>query len=171
MKNKRRYEYHPQEPETEQEEESQGLTEREEVLPGTTFSLHNDNKKTMVEIEGKLYNLTYSELTLRDIKKMKFKDTPHIRHLNPIPVRSRETQEIHNSEAKSMHKLAKHCSTKRDHVGSIRQAMAVGANVPELITKLLKDKEEALKKGDGDLAKKIRKQLRGLDYKRYLSEK
>lgn len=155
-----------------QEEEESGQLGERELLPGTTFSLHNDNRKTMVEIEGKLYNLVLTDLTLKDIlREGDMKKVPHVRHLNPILQRSQEVQARRNEEAEDIHNLAKRCSVKNDKVTSLKKAMALGANVPEIIAKLMKEKEAALKAGDPDKAKKIRKQLRGLDYKRYINEK
>lgn len=152
-------------------EESEEPQKEEALCIGTTFSLHNDDRKTLVNINDRLYKLVLVETTLQDLKKEKFKNIPHVRRLNPISIRTPIEQERRNEEAKDIHKLAKGCSSNSTHVTSLRKAMSLGADVPELIKKLMKEKEEAQKAGDEGKAKKIRRQLRGLDYKRYINEK
>ena len=51
---------------------------------------------------------------------------------------------------------------------NLKRAAVLGADVPKEVERLMEEKKIALKKGDTELAKKIRKQLRSLDYKRYL---
>jgi hypothetical protein len=142
----------------------------EEAPIGTTFDLHNDERKTLVQIGDILYKLVPTEVTLRDLKKEKFKNIPHVRRLNPIPNRTEFEQQIKNEEQKDIHKLAKHSRNESGRVTSIRKAMAIGADVPALIKDLMKQKKEAQKAGDEDKARKIRRQLRGLDYRRYIQE-
>lgn len=139
--------------------------------PGYTYDLHNDKKETLVQIDKNLYKLVMIEKKMKDILKEKDYDkTPHVRFLNPIQQRTSLQQEIRNKESEAIHELAKQCSTTSDKVTSVKKAISLGKDVPKEIEKLLKEKEEAKKKGDEKKQREIRRQLRALDYKRYVKE-
>lgn len=137
---------------------------------GYTYDLHNDKKETLVQIDRNLYKLVKVEMTMEKIRKLEFKDTPHVRHLNPIPQRNEFQQEKKSRDDEYMHGLAKQCSTGNDKVTSVKKAIILGKDVPKEIEKLLKEKDEAKKKGDEKKQREIRRQLRALDYKRYTKE-
>lgn len=133
-----------------------------------THSKHNDSKETLVQVENILYQLVPVETTLEDIKRMSPKEAPHIRFLNPIPLRSKEEQEIKNKEVETFASLAEKCSPRNDKVTSLKKAQVLGSDVSEEVKKLIKEKEEAKKKKDLKRVRQIRKLLRKLDFKRYL---
>lgn len=94
---------------------------------------------------------------------------PHVRMLNPIPLRTLEEQELKNKESKYIHQLANASHPKRERI-SEELIVANGGEVIEVIKRLLKEKDEALKSGDPEKARKLRIQLRKLHYKRYLKK-
>ena len=139
--------------------------EKDETL---SYALHSDTRETLVEIEGDLFKLVPTGKTLREIKGEKdFKKIPHIRRLNPIPRRDEKKQDKHNQETEEIHNLSKG-SIKSGKITSVRKAAELGANVPEEVKRLMEEKEKAQKAGDEKKARQIRRQLRSLDYKRYL---
>ena len=131
-----------------------------------TTELHNDTKETLVVLQDQLYKLTPTDITIAQVKKMSYKEAPHIRYLSPIPERTHEEQEEKNKEASYIHTLAGR-TPERSTGLTIKRAMASGINIPEEVKKLLDLKE---KEKDPDKRKAIRKQLRKLDYKRYLNQ-
>lgn len=150
---------------------AEGEGQEREIGNGYTFQFHNDKRPTVVEIDKKIYNLVLSDSTLEMIKGLDIPNRPHVRHLNPIPQRSPSAQEAHNNDSREMFELCKQVPKGRgDKITSIKKAAALGANVPEAVKKLMEEKEKATKEGDEKKARLIRRQLRALDYKRYLEK-
>lgn len=143
---------------------------KEEIPAGYTHSLHKDSRPTLVDVDGDLYKLVAVGKKVKDLRGEEFKDLPHVRHLNPIPIRTEHQQERKNEEAEAMHDLAKQCTTSNTKVTSVKKAILLGKDIPKEIDRLLKEKEEAKKKGDERRCRDIRKQLRKLDYKRYINK-
>lgn len=132
------------------------------------YGLHKDKKKTLVEIEGDLYELVKTDLTVKELLKRKdFKDIPHVRRLNPIPVRTEEEQGKHSTDVEKLHKLCQTAEPKREHN---KREIILSGNVPKEIERLMLEKKKAQKEGDEKRARMIRRQLRSLDYKRYVQE-
>jgi len=138
----------------------------------TTRSFHKDGRPTFVLVDGKLFAIMESIQTLEDIKRMPLDKRPHIRHLNEIPERSPDEQSYKNKkdlqeEIEIYSQIPTHGKEK---VTSLKKAIQLGVNVTDEVKKLLKEKEEAFKCGDKTKARKIRMQLRKLDYKRNKGE-
>jgi hypothetical protein len=144
------------------------MKHQEDPLPhGFTFSFHKDDKATVVEVDGKIYNLVETNHTLKSLLLEKdFKKIPHVRHLNAIRECSKEKQHARNYETEILHK-DRHGRPERM---SIKKAIIMGKDVPAEIERLMEEKKKAQKAGDQKQAKIIRKQLRALDYKRYLEK-
>ena len=134
-----------------------------------TGSLHKDQRGTAVLVGYKIYNLSLTNLTIEQLSKQDPKTRPHIRFLNPIPLRSEFEQEMKNNEEHSFHEIYKLIESQplNNKVTSVKKAIRMGANVPDEVKKLLELKETIT---DPDQKRKIRQQLRKLDYRRY-SEK
>lgn len=144
--------------------------ERELPPPGYTYKLHKDDRDTVVEINGAIYKLVATGQSLKDIMgERDFKKVPHVRYLNPIREVPKSVQVVRNKEAEEIHDLAvsAKANNKSGKVTSLKKAAAMGANVPEEIDRLMKEKEKARKAGDETRCRAIRRQLRKLDYKRY----
>lgn len=147
--------------------------ETPEAPTGYTFYLPNDKRPTVVEIEGKIYDLVPTGQTLRDLVREKdFSKVPHCRYLNPIRILSKREQEEKNGEQEKFHTLfaSSESISTPTKATSVKKAVAMGINIPDEIKRLMAEKERLLKAGKTDEAKKIRKQLRNLDYKRYIKE-
>lgn len=133
-----------------------------------TYGLHNDDRETLVTINEQLFRLVPHE-TYRTVKDLcnnyKGKELPHVRLLSPIMNRTPEEQAKANADSDFMHSLTiKYGSGSRpDKVTSVSKDIEMGANVPDEIKKLLEKKKTATP----EEARKIRQQLRKLDYKRY----
>lgn len=133
-----------------------------------TGSFHKDGRATMVIVGDKIYSLTPTTLTIQQLSNQDPKERPHVRFLNSIPVRSEYEQEMKNGAEHDFHEIYKLIdSTHNDKVTSVKKAIRMGANVPDEVAKLLELKRTTK---DPDEKRKIRQQLRKLDYKRY-SEK
>ena len=133
-----------------------------------TGSLHKDGRTTLVVVGDKIYSLTLTTHTIPQLTKQDPRERPHVRFLNPIPIRSEYEQEVKNEAEHKFHEIYKLIeSTHNDKVTSVQKAIRMGANVPDEVAKLLE-----LKKTTKDPVekRKIRQQLRKLDYRRY-SEK
>lgn len=132
------------------------------------FHEHTERKITLVEVEGVIYELSpYKHKTLRALLDSWPEDQPSpiVRHLNPIARRTKEQMKKEDLDSRFLTKLAK-AARGDTKVTSVEKAIKLGANVPEEIEKLLKAKETA----SPEEARKIRQQLRKLDYKRYLKK-
>lgn len=132
------------------------------------FPKHTE-KETLVEVEGKIYRLVpHEHTTLRSLMDNwpEGVDTPFVRHLNPIPVRSKEEQKKYDADSRFLAGLARKARGETK-ITSVEKAIKLGADVPAEVAKLL----EAKKKASPEEAKKIRQQLRKLDYKRYLKKR
>lgn len=138
-----------------------------------TRSFHKDGRPTFVLVDNKLYAIMESIQTLDDLKKIPLEKRPHVRYLNEIPERSSDEQKQKNlrdfSDEEIIYKDL-NTNSGKEKVTSLKKAIKLGVNVSEEITKLLKEKEEAKKCGDKEKARKIRIQLRKLDYKRNKGE-
>lgn len=132
-----------------------------------TYKFHNDDRQTVVRIGKQIFNLVPANVTFKELMRREFKDIPHVRHLNPIAVKSREETATDNKMYEELHKTRQEGGG--DKVTSLRKALAIGANVPEEVKKLMAEKDQALKSGDDKRAREIRRRLRKLDYKRYCS--
>jgi len=130
-----------------------------------THTLHNDSKETLVQIDKKLFKLVEIKETLDDIKKLPFNKTPHVRLLNPIQERTPQEQMMKSKVDESIHRLASTIPTTRRTI-NIRQAALAGIDLPKAIAELMEKKANA--KTDAE-KRAIRKQLRRLDYKRFLN--
>ena len=62
-----------------------------------SVGFHNDERETLVLIEGKLYALTPTPITLEELSAMSAKEVPHVRHLNRIPIRTKKEQAVQRS--------------------------------------------------------------------------
>ena len=133
--------------------------------------LHNDKKVTLVQIGNLLYELVPSTITVEQVKSMPYDQVPHVRFLNPIPIRSKEDQEKRNKDNEGLHKLYQKAVSKRNSTQTIEDVVEGGGEITETIKKLLAEKATAKKSGDRKKLRLIRKQLRKLDYKRYVSKK
>lgn len=133
-------------------------------------NLHNDERPTLVQIGDMLYELVPSATTFEQVKAMPVNEAPHVRHLNAIPIRSKEEQERKNKEFESMHKLYQNTSSKKK-TQTMEEVVQDGGEVSETVKKLLEEKKEAKKSGDKKKLRLLRKQLRKLDYKRYVGKK
>ncbi len=138
-----------------------------------TSSFHKGPAQTYVEVDGKIFKLVPHEKysSVKDIIKHWPNDEPmpKVRHLNLIEDRTAEAQAARDSDGKLIRSLAKsQMGGDPKKVTSLRKAAALGADVPAEIEKLLKAKKEATDPGE---ARKIRQQLRKLNYKRYLGQK
>ena len=137
-------------------------------------SFHNDDKATVVIIKDNIYTLKLTNLTLDELKQRPVKDCPHVRYLNWIPIRTHEQQEENNKVDEEVKRILDDDGGERKRskkVTSLKKAAKLGTNLPEEINKLLKQKEEAKKKGDEKEMRRIRQVLRKLDYKRYKEKK
>jgi len=145
------------------------VTKEVEKEDSITYALHSDDKETLVEIEGDLFKLVPTGKTIRELKKEKdHKNIPHVRRLNPIPLRSKEDQIKHNREAADIHRLSQG-GVKSDKL-TMKKAILTGENVEKEVLRLLEEKKKAQKLGDEKGARMIRRQLRSLDYRRYIKE-
>jgi hypothetical protein len=129
-------------------------------------TLHKDNKETLVQVDDKLYRLVLAEISFEQIQKMSTKEAPHVRFLNPIPERTAEEQASHNTEIELLDNLAKQCRPMKKTI-SLKDAAKHGIDIPKEVEKLLELKQSAKTTEE---RKKIRKQLRKLNYKRYREE-
>jgi hypothetical protein len=138
----------------------------------STNSFHNDNRSTVVLIDNKVYELIPSETwTWEKLYDEPPTTRPHARTLAPIPVRTREEQEELNKQHLQLHKLCERIPKGRSTpLAKAKEALHDGKGVPEQIQALLKQKEKSTKAGDIKEAKRIRKALRALDYKRYVNQ-
>lgn len=133
----------------------------------STNSLHKDNRQTVILIDGKLYELVLSDLTLDDIKEIEdINKRPHVRILGSIPNRTPQQQIEYNKESQLLHDLASQARGKRKKSITIEKIVSNGESVPQVILDLLEKK----KKASQEESKKIRKQLRKLNYKRYINQ-
>jgi len=123
-------------------------------------------RTTVVLIDGTIYNLIESDLTIDYLKKQSPRDRPHVRLLSPIPIRTQYEQEMKNNNEEALHKLYKQTtgSGNKEKITSLRKAAKMGADVPGEVKRLLALKEKTKSKKE---LSKIRKQLRKLNYKRY----
>ena len=142
----------------------------------TTHSLHNDHRPTVVAVgqgkDIKIFDLVPSQITFQDLKEWKGHNRPHVRILNPIPTRTELQQATVNQKEDEFHKLylTSVASSNSNKITSLSKAIKLGADVPKEVEKLLREKEEAQKNGKAELARKIRQQLRKLNYKRFLNK-
>lgn len=145
------------------------MKHREAPLPqGFSFSFHKDEKKTVVEIDNKIYDLVETNHTVKTLLMEKdFSKIPHVRHLNPIRDITPTQQSARNRETAELHKAREGMRQERM---STKRAIILGKNVPAEVERLMEEKKKAQKAGDSKLCKQIRKQLRALDYKRYMEK-
>lgn len=131
-----------------------------------TGSLHKDKRETAVLVGDKVYSLVPTNLTIGQLSKQDPSTRPHVRFLNPIPLRSEYEQEMKNNEEHTFHEIYKLIESNgaNDKVTSVKKAIRMGVNVPDEVKKLLELKETTK---DPEKKRKIRQQLRKLDYKRY----
>ena len=136
--------------------------------PGYTNGFHNDNRETFVEVDGKIYSLIPTGQNLQTLINSwpKEKDQPKVRWLQPIPVRSKEEQKKHNEDADFVHNLGRPKGDE-NKITSTKKAILLGADIPSEVLRLMELKEKT--KDEGEL-RRIRKQLRKLDYKRYINK-
>ena len=125
-------------------------------------------RETLVQVEGKIFRLTEIYGSITQLKTQWPKDTilPIVRCLNSIAVRSPAEQKERDKEVVELRKAA--LGLDNTKITSVRKAAALGADVPAEVKRLLALKEKTT---DGAELRSIRKQLRKLDYKRYISEK
>ena len=129
-----------------------------------THHLHNDNKPTIVEINGKYYDLIPNEWTTDMLIATPPLECPHVRRLSLIPERTEQEQIVHNKEQDQIHTLLNK-SRKRAPLGTtMRRAIADGIGIPDKVRELLAMKAKATDRRE---LRRIRKALRKLDYKRY----
>ena len=124
-------------------------------------------RETLVQVEGKIFRLSeaYGSLTQLKTQWPKDKILPIVRCLNSVAVRSPAEQKERDKEVVELRKVVSGDSSK---ITSVKKAMILGADVPTEVARLLALKETTT--DDAEL-RSIRKQLRKLDYKRYISEK
>ena len=67
-----------------------------------SINFHEDEKETVVVIDGKIYELVASERTLEELLELPVDEAPHIRHLNHNPRRTKKEQKVY--QEKSAHK-------------------------------------------------------------------
>jgi hypothetical protein len=167
------------EEEDEEEDNEEQESIKEHAPEGTTFSLHKDNRETVVEINKLIYKLVPTGQHYKDLLKIKdFKLVPHVRRLNPVQQRSEEEQREFNEKNKAIHNLyfsgieitTTGSRDNRDRPTSTKKAISMGADVPKEIEKLLLEKAKAQKEGDEKRSREIRRRLRALDYKRYIQK-
>jgi len=86
------------------------MKRRKIIIPkeseGHTSGLPNDDRETLVFINDKLYRLQECpDLTISELLLLPFEKVPHVRILNPIPIRTEEEQKISNKDDEKLHKL------------------------------------------------------------------
>jgi hypothetical protein len=133
-----------------------------------TTNFHNDDRETYVEVGGKIFELIQVSPSLNEFMASwpKDKPNPKVRLLQPIPVRSKPEQQKQNEDADFISRLASK-SNGGDKITSTKKAITLGADIPKEISRLLELKEKTTDEGE---LRKIRKQLRKLDYKRYINK-
>jgi len=130
-------------------------------------TFHNDSRGTVVLIDKKVYELIPSvDWTYEKLLHSKPSERPHARILNEIPNRSPAEQVAENQESDQLHELCSPCLPVHKNV-TLKKAAKLGIDIPDKVKELLELKE---KTKDPEEKKKIRKQLRSLDYKRYLEK-
>jgi len=134
-----------------------------------SYEFHNDERPTVILIAGKIFELVPAKVTFKELLKTEAKDRPHVRHLSPIPLRTREQQETYNDDCQSLSAINKKYANGRDSgkITSLNKAVKMGADVPKEVERLIMEKNNT---EDPKELSKIRKQLRKLDYKRYATE-
>ncbi len=139
---------------------------------GFSMDFHKDDRGTVVIANGKVYDLTLSDLTFDDLVQMDPLERPHARNLNWTKERTPVQQEQKNSEEHNLHEIGeKHGLWKskkgkrKKKITSIKKAIREGVDVSKEVKDLLTEKETTK---DKTRLGQIRKQLRKLDYKRYL---
>lgn len=139
------------------------------MVTENTTSFHNDNRGTVVLIDNKVYELVPSERWTFELLSAEPTATrPHARTLTPIPVRSKAEQAARNKESAYLDELCDRIPKGRNTpLSKVKAAVSRGGKLPEEIQSLLEKKEAALAAGDIKEAKRIRKALRALDYRRY----
>ncbi len=134
----------------------------------TTQDLHQDSRPTVVLINKKLFDLTPSTLSWQYVQDLAPSERPHVRFLNPIPVRTKEQQKLKNQGEQEMHLRCKDVPKSRTTpLSEAKNNMRDGANPEIEIKKLQGLKAKAVKDGDEVEARRIRKALRKLGAKRY----
>ena len=64
-----------------------------------SIDLHRDERETLVKIGDILYELVPSTRTFAEILELPEKEVPHVRHLNPIPLRTRAEQKAYSEKS------------------------------------------------------------------------
>lgn len=133
----------------------------------TTQSFHNDIRPTVVLIDNKVYDLQPSNLTFQYIASLPPLERPHVRYLNPIPLRTKLEQKEYNDQATVFHgsgpEVIIPTSTR-----VIKVNIKEGLVNPEIEIKKLEGlKTKAQKEGNIPEAKRLRRLLRDLGAKRY----
>lgn len=90
--------------------EKNNMKKRKIIIPkeleGYTSGLPNDDRETLVFINDKLYRLQECpDLTINKLLSFPFEKVPHVRILNPIPIRTEEEQKINNKDDENLHGL------------------------------------------------------------------
>ena len=135
-----------------------------------TTNFHNDDRETFVTVEGKIYELIQVAPSLSEFMATwpKDKANPKVRTLTPIPIRSKAEQQKCNEDADFISQLASRSNgSNPEKVTSVKKAISLGADIPKEVQRLLDLKEKT--KDEAEL-RRIRKQLRKLDYKRYINQ-
>ncbi len=137
---------------------------------GFSMDFHKDKRGTVVIANGKVYDLVPSSLTFDDLVQMDPLERPHARHLNYTKERTPLEQEKKNSEEHDIHEIGErhglwNSKKGKRKITSVKKAIKEGADVSQEVKKLLAEKKTCKSKSR---LGQIRKQLRKLDYKRYV---
>lgn len=132
-------------------------------------NFHSNGKETLVLVDKKLFKLVphedYPTMEALTAKWPKDQQMPYVRFLNPIPERTPQEQASKDREIEDIRKaLGNH---REEKVTSVKKAIQMGADVPAEVARLLELKKKTKDEGE---RRAIRKQLRKLDYKRYITE-